>query len=349
MGLTKLADFEGLIRQALARQNAADPAVRKKVYQSSRNALARMIVGGGAQSPSAIQEQRQALENSIQRIEAGYTEPFAPQTPELPPEITPEPQVQPPIAETAGPEEVPAPPAPEPGPEYPEEDHPIYENPSSGRGRIIAIAAFVTLLAVIVWLVYSLVTTILGPDSDVQTQQNTAAPTRNGSEVEDGDQASNYITILSPADTSTLQTVGRGRAEIVKQSNLDMIRLTSLRDVDDRSTPAEPILLEVSDGVLDQIAGQRVFVEILAKSGSTGPAVFAVGCTIAGVEVCGRKRFRIGLQPEAIVFPIDVPQNASEDASAFLTVNTDITSSASLTGEGDAVDLLYARLRLQPQ
>ena len=73
--MTKLADFEGLIRQALARQDASDPVVRQKVYQSSRNALAKMIAAAGASEPAAINEQRNALENSINRIEAGFAPP----------------------------------------------------------------------------------------------------------------------------------------------------------------------------------------------------------------------------------------------------------------------------------
>ena len=69
-----MADFEGLIRQALARQNDADPAIREKVYQSSRKALARMIASAGVQPPDVINRQRAALEESIRRIEAGLME-----------------------------------------------------------------------------------------------------------------------------------------------------------------------------------------------------------------------------------------------------------------------------------
>ena len=97
---------------------------------------------------------------------------------------------------------------------------------------------------------------------------------------------------------------------------------------------------------MEQVEGRRVTVEILAKSGGTGPATFSIFCVFNNVEACGRKRFRIGLQPEAIVFALNVPQAESAGADGHFALNTDITGSASITGQGDVVDILYARLRL---
>ena len=209
--------------------------------------------------------------------------------------------------------------------------------------RAGVIVAIVLLMALAAWLIYFATERFLaaktaGPQADIAA---TSDPAHRES-VESAD----YITILSPQDTSTLDTAGRGRAEIVSQSNIEMIRLVSLRPEDKRNDPAPPIVLTLSPGVLSQISGKRVTVEILAKSGSSGPVGFAVGCEFDNEDLCGRKRFRIGIQPEAIVFTVNTRKSLNENSKAFMTISTDITSSASLTGEGDPVDILYARLRV---
>lgn len=398
-----MADFEGLIRQALARQNADDPAIREKIYQSSRNALARMIASGKAQSPEIINRQREALENSIRRIEAGYAthqqaQPKAPSRPQPrrdPPaehEWTPPPpagnaaqaeyhETQPqfdrddgaPIPEarldsrragspTAGARaDVRAVPVPQgmqraPYPGYEDEggmqefavdadDVPAHARPRRNSRRGFTIAAFIVLLLVVGGLVYFLFEVVSGgsaPENQATNQpsgQQEAAP---GEAVANAD----YITVLSPVDTGALVTAGRGKAQIVNQSNTDYVRLISLRPDSRLDETANPILLEIEPGVLQQIAGKRVTVEIQAKSGDSGPANFAVGCEVNGDDICGRRRFRIGLQPEATVFPMAVSSNIPSDARAYLTISTDVTNTALQSGEGSAVDILYARLRL---
>lgn len=381
-----MADFEGLIRQALARQDASDPAIRDKVYQSSRNALARMIASSGAQSPDAINQHREALENSIRRIEADYAavdaQPEPTQRPPDPP--PPPPTIEPamPMGEPAVPSGEPAVPTGEPavpsadqpeirgealpdrqgaapqqaaaepwlsqqGGEFPAVsagDAPNYPRPRRRGARLFTLAAFLVLLLVVGWLLYTLAETLSPGDGEIQTSGGNGGS--QTAESSDTDENGTQITVLSPVSTGTLVTAGRGRAEIVNQGNTDYIRLVSLRPDGDRETTAEPILLQIEPGVLEQIAGKRVTVELRAKSGEVGPANFAVGCRFAGDDVCGRKRFRIGLQPEATVFTMNVPANIGAGDEAHLTINTDVSAEAAITGEGAAVDILYTRLRL---
>lgn len=400
-----MADFEGLIRQALARQNADDPAVREKIYQSSRNALARMIAAGKAQSPEAINRQREALENSIHRIEAGYVAQSPPEDREpviaAPPEAHREPDWTPPPAppraapaidevrggqpqagagydtpraetpraassgpaagQGAGWPDVRSVPVPEgvrdPYPDYRDHDDvqelsldaddvPAHARPQRSSRRGFTIAAFILVLLVVGALAYFLFQIVSGDSG----QQNPAADPATGVQqpASQGQTTSpaDYITVLSPVDTGSLVTAGRGRAEIINQANTDFVRLVSLRSDSALGETANPILLQIEPGVLRQIAGKRVTVEIQAKSGDSGPANFAVGCEINGEDVCGRRRFRIGLQPEATIFPMSVGSNLPSDAKAYLTISTDVTNTALQSGEGSAVDILYARLRL---
>ncbi|MBL1406989.1 MAG: hypothetical protein COC00_013460 [Rhizobiales bacterium] len=68
-----MADFEVLIKQALKTQNSTDDNVRQKVYQSSRNALLRMLQKTGNHETPAGKSHMAELEQAIARLEADYT------------------------------------------------------------------------------------------------------------------------------------------------------------------------------------------------------------------------------------------------------------------------------------
>lgn len=68
-----LADFDALIKQALKTQNSTDINVRQKVYQSSRNALLRMLQKTGNHETPAGKLHMAELEQAIARLEADYT------------------------------------------------------------------------------------------------------------------------------------------------------------------------------------------------------------------------------------------------------------------------------------
>ncbi|MEL7428868.1 MAG: hypothetical protein AAFN43_02600 [Pseudomonadota bacterium] len=159
------------------------------------------------------------------------------------------------------------------------------------------------------------------------------------------DQESDYITVIEPGDLTAMVVSDRGRVEIINEQSLEMIRILSLRDKEDRSQSAKPILLRLKPGVVQQIRGKRVTAEIFARSGSSGPAQFAVECVFDDQIGCGRKRFRVGVQPEASVFAFTMGRNTDINADAFIAINTDITDDAAVTGEGDILDVVYVRLR----
>ncbi|MEZ5871589.1 MAG: hypothetical protein R3D32_07015 [Nitratireductor sp.] len=378
-----MADFEGLIRQALARQDDSDPVIREKVYQSSRNALERMIASAKAQDPATSDSHRDALEVSIRRIESGYAQSPAPapNVQSLPPRLRPAPPLSAetqPVAGSVNREvrvehgfdsQGRAEPVmlDDPYSDYPDDDgyddtldygadeddrnhvsKAMLARRGSSAKRNLVIA--VTLLAILGfgWLGYGLYSEIFGASDSSQQEQPGTADSANATGGEDVADAT-YIVLLSAADSSALDTSGRGTAEIVNQSNTEMLRLASLRPGNAREETAKPILLAVQPGVLSRIAGKKVTVEIRAKSGGTGPANFAVSCEFDSQELCGRKRFRVGLQPEVMIFKLSVPAEAATVRDAHFLLNTDITGAAAISGQGDLVDIQYARLRLDEE
>lgn len=197
-------------------------------------------------------------------------------------------------------------------------------------------------LALIGWLGYyvylGIVNGTLFGLYNAQPAQNPNAPTNQAV-------AADYITIVEPGDLSALITANRGQAELVNELNLEMVRIVSVRDENDRTQAANPILLRLKPGVLEQISGKNVTFEIYAKSGSPSPAQFTVKCQFGQLGSCGRKRFRVGLQPEASIFAFDLGEVTDPDLRAYIAISTDTTAVAATTGRGDVIDIVYARLR----
>ena len=420
-----MADFEGLIRQALKTQDSNNPAIRQKIYHSSRVALKRMLEKAGNQPVEAVKSHFQGLENSISRIEADYTaaisaepaaEPLAAPTPpptELPVQqtsphqasnlhpslLSPQPTEahlqQAPVAQRPIPNVSNLPiyqdgrrdfepegeaynkmdsraepflgdvmlegssrgiertvpgqqdrldVSPELKPELPAQldETRIYKRRNPFLRRIWSVLLIVAVLLVIFWLLYALAINVAGISPETKTSQSGTALNE---QVQANDPASEYITVLEPSDPSALITSGRGSADVISASNTQMLRIRSIRQGQSANQLADPILLELQPGVLRKIAGKSVTVEMRVKSGGGGPAQFSIECDIAGASQCGRKRFRVGLQTEDIVFALDIDKS-TVNGNAFLAINTDVTSSADATGLGDLIDIVYTRIRV---
>ncbi len=197
--------------------------------------------------------------------------------------------------------------------------------------RMMAITLAVVLLALLAILAYS---------AFLASGNNKA----NGGSQSDAGNERSFITLLSADEASALVTEGRGTAEIVTGAEDNAIRIMSTRSANRIGQPADPILLRLQPGVLDQVEGKEVTVEMRAKSGTATPNAFSVRCQFSMPEECGRKRFRVGIQPEAIVFSIAMPEGIGRTDPAFLAINTDLTSQSDITGRGAALDIYYVRM-----
>ena len=394
-----MANFEALIRNALASQTDKSPQVREAVYRSSRNALNRIIEGNRSLTVEAAMAKKAELEECITRIEAEFSPPppmpespdrfFVPEDDPLyelqqilsdgrtpPPQSEPEPEPYQPQANTGvtgndphyesveaasdevHPEQAPGDLRPvEPDhhsladnevPALGEDDYPLDSRMPDGfrqrrRKQKIGIWIIVTLtiLALLGWIAYQLF--VAFQDGSLMGLDNSSSGNPNS--ISNDVNTAGYITVLKPSDLSSLVVAGRGTAELVTQQNTQMIRVRSLRDPANREQPAEPLLLRLKPGVLQQIRNKQVTVEIYAKSGTNMQAQFSVSCEFANGSDCGRKRFVAGIQPQASVFEFDFAGVSNLDADYFIAFNTDTTSNAAITGEGDLLDIVYVRLK----
>jgi hypothetical protein len=223
------------------------------------------------------------------------------------------------------------------------EAYPVYKRKHPLLRRLWPIALAIAVILVILWLLYALLSNM---DEGLRGTSPAANGTNPAETRQDTSDGSFYITLLEPTDLSALTTAGRGSAELVNEQNMDILRIQSLRENGAKDEIAQPILLKLNPGVIRQIAGKEVTVEIRAKSGSSGPATFAIECSVDGANACGRKRFRVGLQPEDIVFALRPANGFKPDSEAWLAINTDVTSAADISGAGEVIDIIYSRIRV---
>ena len=403
-----MANFERLIRGALVSQNGSSAEAREVVYQSSRNALQKIIDSNRSLTVETVMEQKRQLEASIETIEAEYNAPAPIPTPipePTPPPPPPQPEVvkqpvaapepiapvlntPPKVAETdplheiqqilesTTPQSAPVQPivsepaavepvvqseqvinvaSPIDAAEYTGELQPevqSYENHENvplgfSKRRKTQKRFFWTLITLLIlgligWIAYIVIIGVL--DGSLIGQVGNKGPKQNPNAISRQADSENYITILKASDLSALVLSGNGKAEIVNQLNSDMIRISSLRDALNRSESAQPILVRLKPGVLKQISGKTVTVEIFAKSGGGDSSHFAVGCEFGALTECGRKRFLAGSQPNASVFAFKMDKINDINQEIFLTLSTDTTSQAAITGKGDILDVAYIRL-----
>ncbi len=213
--------------------------------------------------------------------------------------------------------------------------------PQPKKFRFLVWLLTLVIMGIVGWVAYSLALEYLTPKP---TTPNNPQVTRENGVTPAGD----FFTILDATQPSALITGGNGTADIMSETSQPAIRIMSVRQPGSESTPAQPLLLELAPGILKDIAGKKATVEIFAKSGSNSAATFSVTCKFGALGECGRKRFRIGLQPEAVVFTIQISADYVEGQKAYLAINTDVTSAAAQSGKGAKIDIIYARVRVAP-
>ena len=412
-----MANFERLIKGALASQDSSSSEVRQVIYQSSRNALQKIIDNNRSLTVEAVMEQKRKLEISIAGIEAEFVPGIqpAPAEHDVPaPQAQPEEFTAPPVTQAPTPVEPPisesvqndplheiqqileitptatsvTPEQIQQEPEAPiEEGQPVtvetqpqvrqapddfaveanefkgdpaaqldeyyteQENVPLGfskrrktQKRFFWTLIVLIILGLLAWIAYIVVTgmfsgSLLGQNNGDGTKLNPNSISRKAN-------SDNYITVIESSDLSSLVTAQRGKAQIIKELNVDMIRINSVRDALNRSEPALPVLIKLKPGVLKQISGKRVTVEIFAKAGGSETAHFAVGCEFGTLTECGRKRFLAGSQPNASVFAFQMDRISDINQDMYLTLSTDTTSQSAITGKGDVLDIVYIRLSL---
>lgn len=321
--------IEDSLRRALANGNAEDPAFRDSIYLASERALERMIVDRGL-DPAAADAQRMKLAGAVESIERDHGQ--TADAPERPPA-----SFAPPPQESAAPEPV-------------EEWHPaqpgaVTQRARPRRGLIFVGLAALALLLILIYLVFTIFGGSVETGEDMETGALDSAPTETAAVVPPP--ATNWISVFTGTELESLTAPPGGRVELVARDGAGLVRISGEggapavqppEGADAVATQAPEVLLSLGPGLVGQIAGASVRVEIRAGSPDGEVREFAVRCQFAGESVCDRQRFATAMAEEAFVFDMTVPAGVGTPASLAIA--------PSIGTGGTDLDLFAVRMRI---
>ncbi|WP_156419326.1 hypothetical protein [Aureimonas sp. AU12] len=341
-----MSQMEDSLRRALDGGDASDPAFRESIYAASERALERMLAT--READEAVQlDQRSRLADTINRVEADYAALHPGGAHEgagaTPDGTDPDEALGPAeFDDGTGDRDARAPRAYAPD----EADAPAQEDPWTPGGTasaapvpaprrhsiavvVAAAVVFALLLAVLAYAVAGAVR------SDATAPAET--PVSEGA-IEDADPdaasalpALAWIDVFDGNDLDALATPNGGRIEtIAKPDEREAVRVSAPAGAEGE------VLLAVGAGIMRQISGHQVRIELTAGSPDGQMREFGIRCLTGDASYCDRQRFSTAMPEEAFVFDVAVPSGQSAAGS--------IAIGPGLNGTSNDVDIYAVRL-----
>lgn len=166
---------------------------------------------------------------------------------------------------------------------------------------------------------------LAGGDAQTTSVTQSQAPTQSATGP------LSWIDVFSGASLEQVSTPAGGRVTSVEDAGRPAIRISGPDGAD-----AE-ILINLGPGLVREIAGADVRVELVAGSPDGEQREFAVRCLFGQDSVCERQRFATSMPEEAFVFDVTVPGGAGSPANLAIEPG--------LAGSTD-VDVFSVRMRV---
>lgn len=351
--------IEQAIRNALAKSDANNPAIRQKIYESAWGAHERSLAANGALDDDQREDRRERLKASIIRIEkeiqtvGELTPPPPPASveerlePVMPddtiPSIEPASRVEPtlsamPEANLGTPDSVAeeAVVADNYRPERLQQrgSRKTEHKKASGFSKLLILFALLAVALGLLWVVAS----------GIVNQKPSSAPpmtadTRTNSEsqepVKEGQVASEstWITIFDPADSTGVSVAGRATASVDGDQLEKFLRIKSPGEADD-------ISFAVGQGVLEQLVGKNAVFDIIAKTQDGTSTQIAVSCDFGNLGDCGRTRFDVSDANGEYLVQKQFPADKQPAAGGVIKINSDVSQA------GKSVDIISIRVQI---
>lgn len=347
-GGTALDAIEKAIRSAFEKGDPSERAYREKVYRSAFSALDRALQSNPSVTQETVARRRRALSATISAIESEFlpavptVEPVQRQPQPAAPAPTPEPQ----------PEHTRSEPAFEPTLEGEDRDPaaspsgyaddeidpqayvPYRSPPRRSRAWVATLitAAVVALVGIGAWWLLAPSGPEPFPRPAEEAEDFTPEPSAPGEppRVIGTDNLDDWIVVFDPADPTTVTAPGDSRAEVMDDDGEQFIRIRS-------GSSGAPILFDVGQGVLEQVAGRRTVFNIEARAQEGEETQISVDCSLGELGDCGRKRYAVGVTREEFLFEIELPA-VDPGAGGTIAINPDIENG------GKGVDIFAIRV-----
>lgn len=337
--------IEKAIRSAFAKGDPGDRAFREKVYRSAFAALDRALEANPNMTGAVAVRRRQSLLAAVTAIETEFI-PAKAAAPVSQQQAQPQQQGQPRQAaprvsvaeDTRRQEQVFAPTldgeSPLVAPRRP-------DKPAKKRGRDAApghaerqprrrrgIAGLLIVLMVLIaglaaawWFAGAL----RGPAAPPPVREETPPRLPGDAATLEG-----WIDIFTPADPTVVAAPGDSRAEVMDDDDGQFLRIRS-------GASGSPVLFDIGQGVLEQVAGGRAVFNIVARGADGEGTQFAVDCSLAELGDCGRKRYDAGATRDDFLFEIELPASRA-DSGGTIAINPDVE------GGGRSLDIFAIRV-----
>ncbi len=173
-------------------------------------------------------------------------------------------------------------------------------------------------------------TSVPNPPKTLEEEEfQPADPPRLGSEPSE---ERNWITIFSPDNPGAVVTPAGASAEVVDSDGEPALRI--------RGEGADtPVLFDVGQGVLQQIAGRRALFDIVARSEEGEETQVSVTCNFGELGDCGRNRYSVVPTRSDYLFDLAMP-DAAPGAAGTIAIVPDVDAGAR------AVDIFEIRVSI---
>lgn len=341
--------IEKAIRTALAKGDPGDRTFREKVYRSAFGALDRAITASPNMTEAIAARRRQTLLAAITAIETEFVPAKAagPEQQSAPvPQTAPQ-NIQPSVSPAAPP--VMASERQRPGEKiavptldgerrpadarkytdarkYKERAEPRKERSRRRRG-LLALLGLVVIAAIGAawWFAGGGAGLQLTSRPGRPAGQESQPPAPGNIAVLEG-----WVDIFTPSDPTSVAAPGDSRAEVMEDEEGQFLRIQS-------GTSNSPVLFDIGQGALEQMAGGRAVFNIDARGADGQATQIAIECSLADLGDCGRKRYDAGATREEYLFDIDLPATQPE-SGGVITINPDFE------GAGRALDIFGIRV-----
>lgn len=129
-----------------------------------------------------------------------------------------------------------------------------------------------------------------------------------------------WVTLFTPADPTSVNASAGTLADIVREGDETFLRVQSTA-----AGEAGSIVINIGQGLLEQLAGSGVVFSIKARSDADQPTEMSISCDFANLGNCGRRRFEVSASVEDYLFEINLP-DVTPGAGGSLTINPDFSN-----------------------